>query len=147
MKKYYLVIFLITVVIPGYCVAQEVGIDMSYDRSNNELTLVLTNKSDKELWVRNQSSLDEWSGSFLEMHYELKNGDSMITPFCLFEFDKVSGKYVPLKELSPRGQLECTFPLSLMGVYVPKKVRLFLLIFYRNGGKAESLYQTKEFVF
>ena len=58
MKKCYLAIVLMLVLIPGYGVSQEVGIDVSYDRYKNELTLVLTNKSDKELWVRNQSSLD-----------------------------------------------------------------------------------------
>ena len=62
MKKCYLAIVLMLVLIPGYGISQEVGIDMSYDRYKNEQTLVLTNKSDKELWVRNQSSLDEWSG-------------------------------------------------------------------------------------
>ena len=147
MKKYYLVIFLITTVISGHCIAQEVEIDMSYDRFKNELTLVLTNKSDKELWVRNQSSLDEWSGSLVEMFYETKDGDSMHTPFSLFEYDRVNGKPVVLKVLPPYGKLERTFDFSLTFVHVLKKANVFLVMFYRKNGKVERLFQRKEFVF
>lgn len=147
MKKYYLAVFLIAVIIPGYGVAQEVGIDMSYDRYRNKLTLVLTNKSDKELWVRNQSSLDEWSGSLVEMFYETKDGDSMHTPFSLFEYDRVNGKPVVLKVLPPYGKLERTFDFSLTFVHVLKKANVFLVMFYRKNGKVERLFQRKEFVF
>ena len=147
MKTYYLVIFLITTVISGHCIAQEVEIDMSYDRYKNELTLVLTNKSDKELWVRNQSSLDEWSGSLVEMFYETKDGDSMHTPFSLFEYDMMNGKPVVLKVLPPYGKLERTFDFSLTFVHVLKKANVCLTMLYRNDGKVERLSQRKEFVF
>ena len=120
---------------------------MSYDRYKNELTLVLTNKSDKELWVRNQSSLDEWSGSLVEMHYETEKGTLQVSPFCLIEYDKVNGKPVVLKVLPPYGKLERTFDLSLTFVHVLKKANVFLVMFYRNDGKVERLSQRKEFVF
>ena len=129
MKKYYLVVFLIAVIIPGYGVAQEVGIDMSYDRYRNKLTLVLTNKSDKELWVRNQSSLDEWSGSLVEMFYETKDGDSMHTPFSLFEYDMMNRKPV------------------VLNVHVLKKANVCLTMLCKKEGKIEHLFQEKEFVF
>ena len=146
-KKCYLAIVLMLVLIPGYGIAQEVGIDMSYDRYKNELTLVLTNKGDKELWVRNQSSLDEWSGSLVEMFYETKDGDSMHTPFSLFEYDRVNGKPVVLKVLPPYGKLERTFDFSLTFVHVLKKANVCLVMFYRKNGKVERLFQRKEFVF
>lgn len=146
-KKCYLAIVLMLVLIPGYGIAQEVGIDMSYDRYKNEQTLVLTNKSDKELWVRNQSSLDEWSGSLVEMFYETKDGDSMHTPFSLFEHDRINGKPVVLKVLPPYGKLERTFDFSLTFVHVLKKANVCLVKFYRKNGKVERLFQRKEFVF
>ena len=146
-KKCYLAIVLMLVLIPGYGISQEVGIDMSYDRSKNELTLVLTNKSDKELWVRNQSSLDEWSGSLVEMFYETKDGDSMHTPFSLFEYDRVNGKPVVLKVLPPNGKLERTFDFSLTFVHVLKKANVCLTMFCEKDGKIEHLFQEKEFVF
>lgn len=147
MKKCYLAIVLMLVLIPGYGISQEVGIDMSYDRYKNELTLVLTNKSDKELWVRNQSSLDEWSGSLIEMFYETKDGDSMHTPFSLFEYDKVNGKPVVLKVLPPYGKLERTFYLSLERVHILRKANVCLTMFCEKDGKIEHLFQEKEFVF
>ena len=147
MKTYYLVIFLITTVISGHCIAQEVEIDMSYDRYKNELTLVLTNKSDKELWVRNQSSLDEWSGSLVEMHYETEKGTLQVSPFCLIEYDKVNGKPVVLKVLPPYGKLERTFDFSLTSVHVLKKANVCLTMLCKKEGKIEHLFQEKEFVF
>lgn len=146
-KKCYLAIVLMLVLIPGYGISQEVGIDMSYDRYKNELTLVLTNKSDKELWVRNQSSLDEWSGSLVEMFYETKDGDSMHTPFSLFEYDRVNGKPVVLKVLPPYGKLERTFYLSLERVHILRKANVCLTMFCEKDGKIEHLFQEKEFVF
>ena len=131
MKKYYLVVFLIAVIIPGYGVAQEVGIDMSYDR----------------LWVRNQSSLDEWSGSLVEMFYETKDGDSMHTPFSLFEYDMMNRKPVVLKVLPPYGKLERTFDFSLTFVHVLKKANVCLTMLCKKEGKIEHLFQEKEFVF
>ena len=147
MKKYYLVVFLIAVIIPGYGVSQEVGIDMSYDRCKNELTLVLTNKSDKELWVRNQSTLDEWSGSLVEVFYETKDGDSTYTLFSLFEYDMVNRRPVVLKVLPPYGKLERTFDFSATLVHVLKKADVWLTMLCRKDGKIEHLFQEKEFVF
>ena len=144
MKKYYLVVFLIAVIIPGYGVAQEVGIDMSYDRYRNKLTLVLTNKSDKELWVRNQSSLDEWSGSLVEMFYETKDGDSMHTPFSLFEYDMMNRKPVVLKVLPPYGKLERTFDFSLTFVHVLKKANVCLTMLCKKEGKIEHLFHFRK---
>ena len=145
MKKCYLVIVLMLVLLPGYGVSQEVGIDMSYDRYKNELTLVLTNKSDKELWVRNQSSLDEWSGSLVEMFYETKDGYSMHTLFSLFEYDKVNREPVVLKVLPPNGKLERTFDISFANVL--RKANVCLTMFCEKDGKMEHLFQEKEFVF
>ena len=139
MKKCYLAIVLMLVLIPGYGVSQEVGIDMSYDRYKNELTLVLTNKSDKELWVRNQSSLDE------EMFYETKDGDSMYTLFSLFEYDRVNREPVVLKVLPPYGKLERAFDISFANVL--RKANVCLTMFCEKDGKMEHLFQEKEFVF
>ena len=139
MKKCYLAIVLMLVFIPGYGVSQEVGIDMSYDRYKNELTLVLTNKSDKELWVRNQSSLDE------EMFYETKDGDSMYTLFSLFEYDRVNREPVVLKVLPPNGKLERAFDISFANVL--RKANVCLTMFCEKDGKMEHLFQEKEFVF
>ena len=147
MKKCYLAIVLMLVLIPGYGVSQEVGIDMSYDRYKNELTLVLTNKSDKELWVRNQSSLDEWSGSLVEMFYETKDGYSMHIPSSLFEYDIVNREPVVLKVLPPNGKLERTFYLSLERVHILRKANVCLTMFCEKDGKIEHLFQEKEFVF
>ena len=145
MKKCYLAIVLMLVLIPGYGVSQEVGIDMSYDRYKNELTLVLTNKSDKELWVRNQSSLDEWSGSLVEMFYETKDGYSMHTLFSLFEYDRVNKEPVVLKVLPPNGKLERAFNISFANVL--RKANVCLTMFCEKDGKIEHFFQEKEFVF
>ena len=48
-----------------FCTDQEVKIEFYYDKTNNYLTLILTNNTDKEILVMNQGRLSEFSGSYL----------------------------------------------------------------------------------
>ena len=88
----YVVFSLLLLGIPVIGQGQDVKISMMHIKQNNLLILNLTNNTDKEVVIMNQSSLNELSGSRITI---IQNIDGKRFEILFPLFDTEEGKRVP----------------------------------------------------
>lgn len=121
--------------IPIISQGQEVRIDWTYHNQDNLLVLNLSNKTDQEIIIMNQSFLNEFSGSFISI---TQNVEKKQTYARVPLFDMEKGKRILVKPLKPKESITVSYYLDTMGVSNVSKTELQLVVFIKDE-KTEKL--------
>lgn len=125
----YVVFSLLLFGIPTISQGQDVKISMMYIKQNNLLIVNLTNNTDKDAIIMNQSSLNEFSGSHITVIQYV--GEKQIeTLYPLFDLEK--GKLVPIKTLKPKEKLSASYYFDEMYLNNVKKVKVQIVAFFKD---------------
>lgn len=114
---------------------QEVKIDWAYHNQDNLLVLNLSNKTDQEIIIMNQSFLNEFSGSFISI---TQNVEKKQTYARVPLFDMEKGKRIHVKPLKPKESITVSYYFDMMGVSNVSKTELQLVVFIKDE-KMEKL--------
>lgn len=130
----YVILSLLLLGIPVISQGQDVKISMMHIKQNNLLVLNLTNNTDKEIIIMNQSSLNELSGSRITLTQNVDGKQSNVL-FPLF--DVVKGKRVPIKVLNPKGKVSVSYYFDTMNLsnVIKAKVQVVTFVKDENRGK------------
>lgn len=121
--------------IPIISQGQEVKIDWAYHNQDNLLVLNLSNKTDQEIIIMNQSFLNEFSGSFISI---TQNVEKKQTYARVPLFDMEKGKRILVKPLKPKESITVSYYFGMMGVSNVSKTELQLVVFFKDE-KTEKL--------
>lgn len=121
--------------IPIISQGQEVKIDWAYHNQDNLLVLNLSNKTDQEIIIMNQSFLNEFSGSFISI---TQNVEKKQTYARVPLFDMEKGKRILVKPLKPKESITVSYYFDTMGVSNVSKTELQLVVFIKDE-KTEKL--------
>lgn len=121
--------------IPIISQGQEVKIDWVYHNQDNLLVLNLSNKTDQEIIIMNQSFLNEFSGSFISI---TQNVEKKQTYARVPLFDMEKGKRILVKPLKPKESITVSYYFDMMGVSNVSKTELQLVVFIKDE-KTEKL--------
>lgn len=114
---------------------QEVKIDWAYHNQDNLLVLNLSNKTDQEIIIMNQSFLNEFSGSFISITQNIEKKQTYAR-VPLFDMEK--GKRILVKPLKPKESITVSYYFDMMGVSNVSKTELQLVVFIKDE-KTEKL--------
>lgn len=114
---------------------QEVKIDWVYHNQDNLLVLNLSNKTDQEIIIMNQSFLNEFSGSFISITQNIEKKQTYAR-VPLFDMEK--GKRILVKPLKPKESITVSYYFDMMGVSNVSKTELQLVVFIKDE-KTEKL--------
>lgn len=121
--------------IPIISQGQEVRIDWTYHNQDNLLVLNLSNKTDQEIIIMNQSFLNEFSGSFISITQNIEKKQTYAR-VPLFDMEK--GKRILVKPLKPKESITVSYYLDKMGVSNVFKTELQLVVIIKDE-KTEKL--------
>lgn len=121
--------------IPIISQGQEVKIDWAYHNQDNLLVLNLSNKTDQEIVIMNQSFLNEFSGSFISI---TQNVEKKQTYARVPLFDMEKGKRILVKPLKPKESITVSYYFDTMGVSNVSKTELQLVVIIKDE-KTEKL--------
>ena len=125
----YVVFRLLLLGIPVIGQGQDVKISMMHIKQNNLLILNLTNNTDKEVVIMNQSSLNELSGSRITI---IQNIDGKRFEILFPLFDTEEGKRVPVKTLKPKGKLSVSYYFNKMNLSNVKRAEVQVVVFFKD---------------
>lgn len=127
LKRFFIGIFLFS--IPIMCKGQSIKIHLDHDKTNNALTLKISNSTDKEILIMNQTQLKDLGGSYIVL---TRLSDNKQYSFTIPLFVINDGKWITIKSLPANGAIDLTYPFDSIPTSNVIKAHLILVTLTEN---------------